>query len=211
MPATLNGRVVAIADKLDTLIGIFGLEMIPSGSSDPFALRRAANGIIAIIWEANLVIDLEKLILQGATDFLAAHPESPSPVAALQEFFMQRLRTLLQDEKNIDYDLINAVLGDTDAEYTKRALSDLLDVRDRATFLQQIRQNGKLDAIYETVNRSARLAVKGDLDTQALDPQDLINPELLKVPQNEPLQAAARIGSQNSSRTTTAQLSIISG
>ncbi|MGV2826913.1 glycine--tRNA ligase subunit beta [Myxosarcina sp. GI1(2024)] len=180
MPATLNGRVVAIADKLDTLIGIFGLEMIPSGSSDPFALRRAANGIIAIIWEANLVIDLEKLILQGATDFLAAHPESPSPVAALQEFFMQRLRTLLQDEKNIDYDLINAVLGDTDAEYTKRALSDLLDVRDRATFLQQIRQNGKLDAIYETVNRSARLAVKGDLDTQALDPQDLINPELLE-------------------------------
>ncbi|WP_036480622.1 glycine--tRNA ligase subunit beta [Myxosarcina sp. GI1] len=201
MPATLNGQVVAIADKLDTLVSIFGLEMIPTGSSDPFALRRAANGIVAIIWEANLDLNLALLIRQGATDFLAAHPERSSPVAAIQEFFMQRLRTLLQDEKNIDYDLVNAVLGDADAEYTERALNDLLDVRDRATFLQQIRDNGKLDEIYETVNRSARLAVKGkvamgegklerfspisdrrDLDTQALDPQKLVNPDLFESP-----------------------------
>ena len=180
MPSTLNGRVVGLADRLDTLIGIFGLGMIPSGSSDPFALRRAANGVVNITWDGNLQIDLDRLIEQGAADFVSAHSELESPVAALQEFFIQRIRTLLQDEKNIDYDLVNAVLGDNDPEYTERALEDLLDVRDRALFLQSTRDNGKLQEIYETINRSARLAVKGDLDTQALDPQEVINPELFE-------------------------------
>ena len=184
MPETLNGQVVGLADRLDTLVSIVGLGMLPKGSSDPFALRRAANGVVSIIWYADLDIDLNDLIQQGATDFLAAHSDRESPVIFLQQFFVQRIRTLLQDEKNIDYDLVNAVLGEEDgeedAEYKTRALDNLLDVRDRAIFLQEIRNNGKLDAIYETVNRSARLAVKGDLDTQTLDPETVINPELFE-------------------------------
>ncbi len=180
MPTTLNGQVVGLADRLDTLIGIFGLGMIPTGSSDPFALRRAANGIVNITWETNLAINLNQLLEQGAADFVSAHSTQQSPIAALQEFFIQRLRTLLQDEKKIDYDLVNAVLGDADPEYTVRALTDLLDIRDRALFLQQTRDNGKLNEIYETINRSARLAAKGDLDTQTLDPQELIDPNLFE-------------------------------
>ena len=180
MPTTLNGQVVGISDRLDTLIGIFGIGMIPTGSSDPFALRRAANGVVNITWDADLEIDLNELLKQGTADFVSAHSEAESPLTALQEFFLQRIRTLLQDEKNIDYDLVNAVLGEEDAEYTERALEDLLDVRDRALFLQETRNNGKLNEIYETINRSARLAAKGDLDTQVLDPQDLINPELFE-------------------------------
>ena len=180
MPQTLNGQVVGIADRLDTLVSIFGLGMIPSGSSDPFALRRAANAIINITWDGDLDINLERLITQGATDFVAAHDLKESPVDSLQYFFIQRLRTLLQEEKNIDYDLVNAVLGEDDPEYTTRALEDLLDVRDRALFLQSIRDNGQLDLIYETVNRSARLAIKGDLDTQSLEPQELVNCEIFE-------------------------------
>jgi glycyl-tRNA synthetase beta chain len=178
MPTTLNGQVVGLADRLDTLVGIFGLGMIPTGSSDPFALRRAANGIVNITWSADLPLNLNQLLQQGAADFVSAHSDRQSPLTALQEFFLQRIRTLLQDEKQVDYDLINAVVGDNDPEYAERALEDLLDVRDRALFLQSTRDNGKLNEIYETINRSARLASKGDLDTQALDPQGLINPEL---------------------------------
>jgi glycyl-tRNA synthetase beta chain len=82
---------------------------------------------------------------------------------------------------NVDYDLVNAVLGENDPEYTERALKDLLDVRDRALFLQKIRNNGKLDEIYETVNRSSRLATqKGDLDTQQLDPTAVIDTKLFQ-------------------------------
>ena len=180
MPTTLNGQVVGLADRLDTLIGIFGLGMIPTGSSDPFALRRAANGIVNITWSSNLPLDLNQLLEQGSADFVSAHSGRDSPMSALQEFFIQRIRTLLQDEKNVDYDLVNAVVGENDPEYTQRALEDLLDVRDRALFLQEIRDNGKLNEIYETINRSARLASQGDLDTQALDPQDLVNPELFE-------------------------------
>lgn len=180
MPETLNGQVVGIADRLDTLVGIIGLGMLPKGSADPFALRRAANSIISITWHADLEIDLNDLIHQVATDFLTTHEERESPVDFLQQFFIQRIRTLLQDEKNIAYDLVNAVLGEDDEEYNTRALEDLLDVRDRALFLQSIRDNGKLDLIYETVNRSARLAVKGDLDTQILEPESLINTELFE-------------------------------
>ena len=180
MPTTLNGQVVGLADRLDTLVGIFGIGLIPTGSSDPFALRRAANGIVNITWSGNLAINLRDLLEQCAADFVSAHSGQQSPVEALQEFFLQRIKTLLQDEKNIDYDLINAVVGENDPEYTQRALEDLLDIRDRALFLQSTRDNGKLNAIYETINRSARLASKGELDTQALDPQGLVNPELFE-------------------------------
>lgn len=180
MPTTLNGQVVGLADRLDTLVGIFGLGMIPTGSSDPFALRRAANGVVNITWSSNLPLDLAELLEQGTEDFASGHSEYQSPILALQEFFIQRIRTLLQDEQQIDYDLVNAVVGEDDPEYTQRALEDLLDVRDRAIFLQSTRNNGKLQEIYETINRSARLASKGDLNTQALDPQDLINPELFE-------------------------------
>ncbi|MBR8827774.1 MAG: glycine--tRNA ligase subunit beta [Gomphosphaeria aponina SAG 52.96 = DSM 107014] len=176
MPTSLTGQVVGLADRLDTLVSIFGLGMIPTGSADPFALRRAANGIINVTWQGNLEINLAQLLEQGAADFVTAHSDQESPLLALQEFFIQRIRTLLQDELKIDYDLVNAVLGENDSEYTQRALKDLLDVRDRALFLQQIRNNKQLDSIYETVNRSTRLAAQGDLDTQQLDPRAVVNP-----------------------------------
>jgi glycyl-tRNA synthetase beta chain len=181
LPETLTGQVVGLADRLDTLVSIFGLGMIPSGSSDPFALRRAANAIVNITWSANLAINLDNLLQQTAANFAQEYnKEVGQLVTTLQEFFLQRIRTLLQEEKQIDYDLVNAVLGENDPEYTERALQDLLDVRDRALYLQQIRNDGTLDKIYETVNRSTRLAAQGDLDTKQLEPAGLIRPELFQ-------------------------------
>ena len=180
LPQTLTGRVVGLADRLDTLVSIFGLGMLPTGSSDPFALRRAATAVINITWAADFPINLQQLLEQISADFVAAYPGKNPPVESLQEFFLQRIRTLLQEERSIDYDLVNAVLGENDREYTERALKDLLDVRDRALFLQEIRNNGKLAQIYETVNRSTRLAAQGDLDTQQLEPQAVVRPELFQ-------------------------------
>ncbi|BAY49751.1 glycyl-tRNA synthetase subunit beta [Scytonema sp. HK-05] len=186
LPETLVGQIVGLADRLDTLVSIFGLGMIPTGSSDPFALRRAANAIINITWAANLPINLQQLLEQIATDFVKEHNKDRNQlVAALQEFFLQRIRTLLQEEKGIDYDLVNAVLGENDPEYAERALKDLLDVRERATFLQQIRSDGTLDNIYETVNRSTRLAAQGNLDTKQLDPISVVHKELFQKSSEE--------------------------
>ncbi|MBV6627872.1 MAG: glycine--tRNA ligase subunit beta [Rivularia sp. (in: Bacteria)] len=186
LPQTVTGRVVAIADRLDTLVSIFGLGMIPTGSSDPFALRRAATAIVNITWDGDLAINLQQLIESTAEDFANQYSKDKTKlVADLEDFFLQRIRTLLQDEKHIDYDLVNAVLGENDKEYTERALQDLLDVRDRALFLQQIRSNGTLDKIYETVNRSTRLAAQGDLDTQKLDPSQVVQKDLFQKTSEE--------------------------
>ncbi len=186
LPQTRLGQLLGIADRLDTLVGIFSLGMLPSGSSDPFALRRAANAIVAIIWDANLPLNLQALLTQVVQDFVD-HPDlsvsaSEPLLSQLQSFFLQRIQTLLQDDLGIDYDLVNAVLGEADPVYTQRALENLLDVRDRATFLQHIRQEGTLTRIYETVNRAARLAAQGTLDTHTLDPQSVIAPEHFQQP-----------------------------
>ncbi|MCZ2203205.1 MAG: glycine--tRNA ligase subunit beta [Cylindrospermopsis raciborskii PAMP2012] len=191
LPTTLLGKIVGLADRLDTLISIFGLGLIPSGSSDPFALRRAANGIVNITWVANLPINLEYLLEYTATSFAHTfHKDGQSLISILREFFIQRIRTLLQEEKHIDYDLVNAVLGEQDPEYIERALQDLLDIRDRAVYLQQIRHNGTLEKIYETINRSTRLAAQGDLDLQQLIPDKLINSTLFQKPSETALYQA---------------------
>jgi glycyl-tRNA synthetase beta chain len=179
LPKTLTGRVVGLSDRLDTLVSIFGLGMLPSGSSDPFALRRAGNAIVNITWNAELAINLDTLLSELVEDFVTTFQRNRTDtlLTQLQDFFLQRVRTLLQDELNIDYDLVNAVLGEGDADYTRRVLQNVLDVRDRAQFLQSIRNDHTLDAIYETVNRAARLAAQGDLDTVQLDPAKPIDPK----------------------------------
>ena len=168
LPQSLIGQIVGVSDRLDTLISIFSIGLLPTGSSDPFALRRAANAIVSITWAFNLNINLAQLLQElGAVD-------------SLGEFFRTRIKTQLQEDKKIDYDLVNAVLGENDPEYATRALTDLLDARDRALFLQQIRKNGTLGQIYETVNRSTKLAAQGKLDTTHLDPVDLIKTQLFQ-------------------------------
>jgi len=182
LPQTLTGQIIGIADRLDTLVCIFGLGMLPTGSSDPFALRRAANAIVNIVWNANLGINLEQLIDRIVTEFQQIRTQvNPAELTQqLQDFFIQRLRNLLQEDRHIDYDLVNAVLGENDPEYTQRALTDLLDTRDRAIFLQQIRDNGTLAQIYPTVNRSSKLAAQGNLDTQQLAPTQVIQTSLFQ-------------------------------
>ncbi|MCM1984047.1 glycine--tRNA ligase subunit beta [Lyngbya confervoides] len=178
LPQTLGGQVVAMADRLDTLVSIFGLGMKPSGSSDPFALRRSANAIVSIIWEAGLGIDLHQLIQDTSAEFsqiFGKQAEVAALQAQIQEFFIQRVRTLLQEDRRIDYDLVNAVLSEGDPEAQARALTDVLDVRDRAEFLQSLRQSGDLDQVFETVNRASRLAQKGELSKQILDPKQVID------------------------------------
>lgn len=174
LPQGLPGQVVGMADRLDTLVSIFGLGLLPSGSSDPFALRRAANAVINVAWAAGLEINLLELLTQGSKDFVTSHPDKASPLEALKAFFLQRLQTLLQDEQGIDYDLVNAVLGDDNTGYGDRLLTDLQDGKERAQYLQELRDNRHLEAIYPTVNRSAKLASKGTLPTDQLDPRPVI-------------------------------------
>ena len=184
LPSSIIGQVVGIADRLDTLVSIFSIGKLPKGSSDPFALRRAANAIVSIIWDAGLALNLQQTLAQVVQTFARGRTgvDADELTAQLTDFFAQRVRTLLQDGQGIDYDLVNAVFGE-DEDYRARALTDLLlDVRDRATFLQTIRKDARLAKVYETVNRASKLAAQGELPTDPLDPTDLVAPALFETP-----------------------------
>lgn len=183
LPQSTIGQVVGIADRLDTLVSIFSIGKLPKGSSDPFALRRAANAVVSIVWDAELGLNLLDILGQVIDRAASDRPDIDKAelTQQLTDFFSQRVRTLLQDGQNVDYDLVNAVFGE-DIDYQARALADLLDVRDRASFLQSIRNDGRLAKVYETVNRAAKLATKGDLDTQTLDPSGVVDSDLFEQP-----------------------------
>ncbi len=162
LPQTLLGQLVAIADRLDSLAGIFGLGLIPTGSSDPFALRRAAQAIVQIAWHASLPLDIPQA-LAGA---IAAYGSLPhNPQSDLETWFAARIRTLLE-ERGIDYDLVDAVLGE--GAYRHQGLRNVLRLRERADFLQAARQDGSLERVAEVVKRASRLAVNL---TEAIAPQ----------------------------------------
>ncbi|MFG6094070.1 glycine--tRNA ligase subunit beta [Leptothoe sp. ISB3NOV94-8A] len=184
LPQTLTGQVVGLADRIDTLVSIFSLGMKPTGSSDPFALRRAANAVVHIIWAGELSLNLSALLKDVIASFAADRDgvNADELQHELEDFFAQRVHTLLQDDEAIDYDLVNAVVGDGDLDYRQRMLSSLLDARARARFLEEIRTNSTLASVYETVNRASKLATKGDLDTATLDPAGVVDASLFQSP-----------------------------
>lgn len=97
LPSTLTGAAVAIADKIDTLVGIFGIGMLPTGSKDPYALRRAALGVLRILIEKKLDLDLHQTVAFSITQF--ATKIKPAGLAEnVLEFIFDRLRARYEDE-----------------------------------------------------------------------------------------------------------------
>lgn len=109
LPKSLVASAVALADKFDTLTGIFGIGQAPKGSADPFALRRAALGTLRIIVEKNLPLDLEDLVKKSATLF-GDKLSNKNVVADVVDFMLGRFRAWYQDE-GIAVDVIQAVLA----------------------------------------------------------------------------------------------------
>jgi glycyl-tRNA synthetase beta chain len=108
LPATKTGRAVAIADKIDTLVGIFAIEQRPTGAKDPFGLRRAALGLLRILLEARLDLDLFELLGASA----AAQPVRRAGVIdEVYDFIAERLRGLLLEESGTTVEMLDAVLA----------------------------------------------------------------------------------------------------
>lgn len=97
LPQTLTGAAVAIADKLDTLVGIFGIGMLPTGSKDPYALRRAALGVLRILIEKQLDLDLTSAV-QFAVKQYGAKVKAAGLADQVLEFIFDRLRARYEDE-----------------------------------------------------------------------------------------------------------------
>ncbi len=159
LPASRLGRLLAVADRMDTLVGYAGLGITPTGSQDPFGLRRAATGIVQILAEEDDVPSLAAMEVQAAEGYREAlgldFPLDPL-CNALQSLFHQRLSAYL-DERGLRYDLIDAAL------YGGMAYGTVVRcVVMRALTLQQIAEDAQF---IPTVQAAARVAnILGNAD-----------------------------------------------
>jgi len=111
-PRSSIGAVVSLADKIDSLVGGFAVGREPTGSSDPYALRRAGNGIIRLLLELSLPVNLRKLIEHAASVLMSrAKRGQPELVNAVWEFLAERLRYYLESVRSLRYDTVRAVLA----------------------------------------------------------------------------------------------------
>lgn len=168
LPQSLTGQVVSIADKLDAIVGSFGIGLQPTGSQDPYALRRQAQGIVGILLDADWDISLEKLFAASYQSFNQQGVKL-EPLAeilpALHDFFLQRLRYVLQ-EQGFRYDTIDAVLANAGDSMTRTAK--------KATVLGEKREIPDFTTYSQAFIRCLNLSKKAE--TQALNPKDLVDP-----------------------------------
>src|SRR5208282_4095745 len=135
VPRSNEGAVLSIADKADSIAGMFALGLVPSGSKDPFALRRQANGIVKVIAERKLPLRLSDLMRDARAGYQGSDAEKKFVddlkfVESVKTFFRERLEFYLKDVRGFSYDVVKAVLG-ADAE-------DVVDAVARAEAVKQV-------------------------------------------------------------------------
>lgn len=152
LPATTIGRIVGIGDKLDNICATFSRGLAPTGSQDPYALRRQALGVINILLDANYHISLAKIIA-GTLYLLDIKPEETGKlVPQIMEFFKQRLRNLLMDQ-GIRYDVIDAVFAD-------KRNDDMVDLAVRCKALAAYVEAGNAEPLVQISVRVSNLCKK---------------------------------------------------
>jgi glycyl-tRNA synthetase beta chain len=135
VPRAMEGAVLSVGDKADTIAGMFALGLVPSGSKDPFALRRQANGIVKVIAEKKLPLRLSDLMRDARAGYQGSEAEKKfvEPTKfdeAVHTHFRERLEFYLKDVRGYAYDVVKAVLG-ADAE-------DVVDALARAEAVKQV-------------------------------------------------------------------------
>jgi glycyl-tRNA synthetase beta chain len=136
IPRSRTGQIVSLADKLTTLGGFFRLGMIPSGSKDPFALRRAAYGVIRILIEGGHRLSISQLCEKA---------NAAEGAAALRDFFVDRLRYYLRDVSGYKYDEVNAVLA--------ASADQPLDAAERAQAISLVRPTPDFEPLATSFKR----------------------------------------------------------
>ena len=135
VPRTMEGAVLSVGDKADTIAGMFALGLVPSGSKDPFALRRQANGIVKLIAERKLPLRLTDLMRDARAGYQGSEAEKKfvddaTFVESVKTFFHERLEFYLKDVRGYAYDVVKAVLA-SDSE-------DVVDALARAEAVKQV-------------------------------------------------------------------------
>lgn len=160
IPRNIAGQAVALADKLDSLAGCFAVGLIPSGSSDPFALRRAAMGIVKILIETKLPLSLSLMIARS----IRTLAKSPAPIAVapdaekqVMEFILERARFVLRERGGLAYDEINAAFA--------AGADDLVDAVRRIEAIKGIRKTRNFEPLAISFKRIRKILEKAGPDS----------------------------------------------
>ena len=192
-PSSDAGALLALSERLELLLSIFAKGQRPTGSSDPYALRRAGNGVIQILWDRSWRLPLQDLLSTAAMHWVGLFPAFKVDATSLAEDLGQLLRQRMVSQFEDDgfpIDLVQAVSGACVS--SERLLQDPVDARERLLLLQDLRDDGRLQAVQAVVQRAARLAEKGDLPSSQLTPDAVIKKSLFDSPSEAGLLAELR-------------------
>jgi glycyl-tRNA synthetase beta chain len=153
VPRTIEGAVLSIADKADTIAGMFALGLIPSGSKDPFALRRQANGIVRTIAECKLQFRLSEIMNDARARYQGSEAEkkfsNAEYAASIRTFLRERAEFYLKEARGYAYDVVKAVLAaDSD---------DVVDAAARAEAVSRVRGSADFESISVAFKRTKNI------------------------------------------------------
>lgn len=173
LPETQTGTIIALADRLDSLVGLFGIGQIPTGSKDPFALRRAALGVLRILVEKNINLDLQQLLDWSIDNNWPTELQADTKDNLLH-YLLDRFSAWYQDDK-ISPNVFQAVriLGITNA----------LDINNRVQAVHQFSQLEAAQALAAANKRVANILAKNNAEQLANE----VNPALLQVAEEQAL------------------------
>ncbi len=158
VPRSVEGAVLSVADKADSIAGMFALGMIPSGSKDPFALRRQANGIVKIIAEHKLDLRISDIFENARKQYEGSDAEkkfkSKNFADEIKGFFRERLEFYLKEARGFAYDVVNAVLA--------AGADDIVDAIARAETVAQVRGSEDFQAIGAAFKRIKNILRQAD-------------------------------------------------
>lgn len=174
IPGSLYGQILSVADKLDTLEGCFAVGLIPSGSKDPFALRRAAQGVVKILAEGRLRVDLKRAVEEGMEATRTHFPDcGPQQAQALWEFLLDRIQYYFREIRGFAYDEVNAAMAG--------GWKTLPDLEARLYALKLVRQTENFEPLAASFKRIRNIL------RQAGWQEGEVREELLEAPEERAL------------------------
>jgi len=208
LPRNIIGCAVSLADKLDSVVGCFAVGVVPTGSSDPFALRRAALGIVKIILEKKLPVSLSLAIGAATKALLTSPPKrgvTPEQETQILEFILDRARFIFREKSGFAYDEVNAIL--------RAGSDDLVDAQKRLTALRAIRKSKNFEPLASSFKRIRKILEKANLKPGETDQ---VHPDLFEGDAESGLfsairEAAAKVQTEKRAGRYQQALEIIAG
>src|SRR5438046_1077816 len=184
IPRNLTGCAVAFADKLDSVVGCLAVGIVPTGSSDPYALRRAALGIVKIILEKKLPVSLSLAIGAAGKALFAHKPKraiTSDQESKIVDFILDRARFVFREKEQFAYDEVSAVF--------RSGADDLVDAQKRLVALRAIRKSRNFEPLAVSFKRTRKILEKAGISPGA---DGRVNPELFETSVERELRSEER-------------------